>query len=290
MDLKNNLNSQEIEKRIFTFRGQQIMVDKDLAELYGVSTKRINEQVKRNQVRFPAQFCFQLDKNEKDELVANCDRFKNLKHSSSLPNAFTEQGVAMLSAILRSEMAVHVSISIIEAFVSMRRTIQNFAPLFHKLEKIESKQIESDQKFEKIFKALEKHSGIPEKGIFFDGEVFDAYHFVSEIIREVEKEIILIDNYIDDSVLMLLSKRRQGAKAIIYTKNISKIISQDLEKHNQQYPPIEIKEFHKSHDRFLIIDKTKVFLIGASLKDLGKKWFGFSQMNMESLKNLKRIK
>jgi hypothetical protein len=184
----------ELENRIFTIRGKQVMIDRDLAELYSVQTKRINEQMKRNLNRFPSHFCFQLSINELNELVAICDRFINLKHSTSLPFAFTEQGVAMLSAVLKSEIAVKISIQIIDTFVEMRKIISENSLIDQRLNKLERKQIDSEIKFEEIFKALENKKLKPDKGIFFDGEIFEAYTFVSDIIRKAEKSIILIDN------------------------------------------------------------------------------------------------
>ncbi|MFZ4549555.1 MAG: ORF6N domain-containing protein [Bacteroidales bacterium] len=284
----STFNQNEIENRIFTIRGMQVMIDRDLAELYGVLTKRINEQVKRNASRFPEQFCFQLNEYEKIELVANCDRFKSLKHSSSFPIVFTEQGVAMLSAILRSETAVTVSIQIINAFVQMRKFITNHAALFQRLESVEHKMRDADNKFERIFKALESHETQPKNGIFFDGQVFDAYVFISDLIRSATKSISLIDNYIDKSILLLLTKRRSGVKVSIYTKP-GKVMQQDVDKHNSQYEPVEIIALTASHDRFLIIDEKDFYHIGASLKDLGKKWFAFSKMDVGSLDLLKKI-
>ncbi len=273
------LSQKEIESRIFTFQGVQVMIDRDLAEIYGVETKVLNQAVKRNIERFPAPFQFQLTEHEKNELVTSCDRFDKLKHSSALPYAFTEQGVAMLSAVLRSETAIKVSIQIMQAFVEMRKMILSHVALFQRVDRIERKQIETDQKFEQVFKALESRSQQPEKGIFFDGQVFDAYVFVSGLIKQAEKSIVLIDNYIDESVLMLLAKRAKGIKAAIYTKQISQQLQADLKKHNSQYPAIEVKILKDSHDRFLIIDEKKLYHIGASLKDLGKKWFAFSKMD-----------
>lgn len=269
----------EIENRIFTIRGQQTMIDRDLAELYNVEVKRLNEQVKRNIERFPEAFRFQLTKQEKDELVANCDRFESMKHSSVLPYVFTEQGVSMLSAVLRSKTAIKVSIVIMNAFVEMRKFIASNATLFQRLDKVEKKQLEADENFEKLFSAIEAKSLKPKQGIFFNGEVYDAYTYVSDIFRSAKKSIIIIDNYIDDSVLTLLLKRKSGVAASIYTKNIGKQLNLDLKKHNEQYDHLDIKQFNNSHDRFIIIDKTELYHFGASLKDLGKKWFAFSRMD-----------
>jgi hypothetical protein len=273
------IKQEHIESRIFIIRGLHVMLDRDLAELYQVETKALNQAVKRNINRFPESFRFQLAVNEKNELVTSCDRFESLKHSSANPYAFTEQGVAMLSAVLRSDVAVQVSIQIMQAFVAMRKFLLNNASVFQRLDQVEMKQLKTDEKLEQIFKALEAGQPKPDKGIFFDGQVFDAYVFVADLIKSAEKEIILIDNYVDETVLILLSKRKQGVKAGIYTKNTSKALDLDLKKHNSQYPPITIKELTASHDRFLIIDRNELYHIGASLKDLGKKWFAFSKMD-----------
>src|SRR5665648_126299 len=273
------INQREIENRIFTIRGIQVMIDRDLAEVYSVDTKVLNQAVKRNIERFPEIFRFQLSGNEKNELVTICDRFENLKHSSALPYAFTEQGVSMLSAVLRSDTAIRVSIQIMNAFVEMRKLVLNNAGLFQRLDKMEVKQIEADQKFEQIFKALESREHQPEKGIFFEGQVFDAYAFVSGIIKKANKSIILIDNYVDETVLTILAKRDAAVMATIYTKQISKQLELDLKKHKVQYPEIAVKILTDSHDRFLIIDQQELYHIGASLKDLGKKWFAFSRMD-----------
>ncbi|OJV36470.1 MAG: DNA-binding protein [Bacteroidales bacterium 36-12] len=278
MNNKTQISRQTITDRIFTIRGEQVMLDRDLAEMYQVEVKRLNEQVKRNIERFPKSFRFMLNNAEKNELVANCDRLKSIKHSTVNPYVFTEQGVAMLSAVLRSEIAVKVSIQIINAFVQMRRLIGQETIQQIRLYNIENKLLEHDQKFNKLFTALEQ-SELPQKGIFYDGQVFDAYHFISDLIRKANKSIILIDNYVDDSVLTIFCKRQTGVEAIIYTSKMNKQINLDIEKHNQQYPEIIIKTIKQAHDRFLIIDNKELYHIGASLKDLGKRWFGFSRMD-----------
>lgn len=287
---KRLLQPESIQQRIFTFREFQVMMDRDLAELYEVETKRLNEQVKRNANRFPERFCFQLTNEEKNELVANCDRFKSLKHASSNPYAFTEQGVAMLASVLRSDTAVTVSIQIIDSFVHMRKAISDNSLMYDRLSRIERKQLETDQQLEVIFNALENKKTAPQKGIFFDGQVFDAYTFVSDLIRKAKQSISIIDNYIDDSVLSMLSKKRENVKIRIYTKSVSSELALDLKKYNEQYDLIEVIKFNASHDRFLIIDDKEIYHIGASLKDLGKKWFAFSQMDNEAIDMLSRLK
>mgnify|MGYP006432332123 CR=1 FL=1 len=268
-----------IQSQIFLFRDLPVMIDSDLAQLYQVETKVLNQAVKRNIDRFPETFRFPLSNEEKMELVTNCDRFEKLKHSSTAPYAFTEQGVAMLSAVLRSDIAVKVSIQIMNAFVEMRKNLQSNSMLFQRLERVEIKQLEADQNFEKLFKALEKKQLLPDKGIFFNGQMFDAYVFAADLIKQAQKDIILIDNYVDESVLQLLTKRKEGVAVTLYAKSISKTLAQDLKKHNSQYEPVEVKELNQSHDRFLIIDREELYHIGASLKDLGKKWFAFSKMS-----------
>ena len=282
MQNKPVISPMEIKNLIYTIRGKQVMLDSDLASLYQVETKNLNKAVKRNIERFPVSFCFQLTEEEVQNL-----RFQSGTSSVSyggrryLPYVFTEQGIAMASAILRSDIAVKVSVEIMEAFVEMRRILISNASLFHRLDKIELKQLEADQKFEEIFKALESDKLHSEKGIFYDGQIFDAYTFISDIIRSAKISIILIDNYVDDTVLTLLGKREQSVTVKIYTKNISNQLHLDLQRYNSQYPAIEIELLSDAHDRFLIIDHTELYHIGASLKDLGKKWFAFSRIDIE---------
>ncbi|MEA1874599.1 MAG: ORF6N domain-containing protein [Bacteroidota bacterium] len=246
-------NLQEIENRIFTLRGTQVMIDKDLSTLYGVETKMLNQAVKRNIERFPENFMFKLNKNEKNKLVTNCDRFEILKHSSTMPYAFTEQGVSMLSSVLRSNTAIKVSISIINAFVKMRRFISTNAVIFQRLDRVEQKQFEADQKFEQVFKAIEGKSLPPKQGIFFKGQIFDAYMFVADLIKSAKQSILLIDNYVDETVLTMLAKRNKNVSATIYTAKIASQLKLDLQKHNQQYSNIDMRIHKNSHDRFLII-------------------------------------
>jgi len=264
------------------------MLDTDLAELYNVETGALNQAVKRNAIRFPESFMFKLSKEE----------FENLKSQivisswggrRDLPSVFTEQGVAMLSGVLKSDRAIRISIQIMGAFVAMRKFISSNAQMFHRLDTVEKKQVEHDKKFDQIFDAIQSKGIKLQKGIFFDGQIFDAYKFVSDIIRTADISIILIDNYIDDSVLTLFSKRNKNVQVTIFTKEISKQLSLDLTKYNLQYPPIEIKDFKQSHDRFLIIDNKEVYHFGASLKDLGKKWFAFSKFDKEAFKLLDKL-
>ena len=282
MENKQPIVPKEIRNLIYTIRGKQVMLDSDLASLYQVETKNLNKAVKRNIERFPASFCFQLTEKEVENLRFQIGTSSlNYGGRRYLPYAFTEQGVAMASAILRSDIAVRMSVQIMEAFVEMRRMLISNASLFHRLDNIELKQLEADQKFEEIFKALESDKLHSEKGIFYNGQVFDAYTFVSDIIRKAGSSIILLDNYVDDTVLTLLGKRNDNVTATILTKSISHQLRLDLQRYNSQYTVIDIEIFSDAHDRFLIIDNTELYHIGASLKDLGKKWFAFSRMDIE---------
>lgn len=276
----------QIESRIFTIRGNHVMIDRDLAEMYQVETKVLNQAVKRNIERFPELFRFQLTDNEKTELVTNCDRFESLKHSSNNPFAFTEQGVAMLSAVLRSDIAIKVSIQIINAFVEMRKVIANNNGLLQRMEGVERKLVETDHKFEQVFKALERKDTIPAQGVFFDGQVFDAYELASKIIRSANSSIVLIDNFLNEGALTHLCKKAKSVQVHLFTKNISKQLTLDVQKANEQYGNFTVRTFTQSHDRFLIIDGKEVYHLGASLKDLGKKWFAFSKMEAQSVESI----
>ena len=283
----NLIPESEIENMIFSIRGIQVMVDRDLARLYGVTTSRLNEQVKRNIARFPQSFRFQLTESERDEVVANCDNLRALKFSPSLPYVFTEQGIAQLSSVLHSPVAIEMSVRIMNAFVAMRRFLVANAAVFQRLVSLEHRQLETDKRVDEVFRRLD--SGIKAtQGIFFDGQVFDAYTFVNDLIRSAKKRIILFDNYVDDSVLAMLEKRANGVNAQIYTRTLTPQLTLDLQRHNAQYSPIAINEFQNAHDRFLCIDDT-VYHIGASLKDLGKKWFALGRMEIDAETLLKKM-
>ena len=325
----------QIEPLIRTIRGQQVLLDSDLAILYGVETKRLNEQVKRNIERFPDDFMFQLTKVElinlksqiatssatndslRSQIVtlntenysirsqnATLNEGTNLRSqivTSShggvryLPYAFTENGIAMLSSVLRSPIAIQVNIRIMRAFTAMRQFIASNAQIFQRLDVMEQNQLaivahqtETDHKLEEIFRRLDSGNVQPHQGIFYDGQIFDAYTFINDRIREATTRIILIDNYIDDSVLTILSKRADKVTATVYTKKPSAQLQLDIQKHNAQYPPIDIVTFDRSHDRFLCIDET-VYHLGASIKDLGKKWFAFCRMDMPTSELLQKL-
>ena len=280
-----------IEPLIKVIRGQQVMLDKDLATLYGVETKVLNQTVKRNIERFPDDFRFELSREEclRSQFVTSNGRGGN-RYSTY---AFTEQGVAMLSSVLRSKTAIEVNIQIIRAFVSMRHFLANNASVFSRLETIEYHQLEilqhqqdtdkhlqeSDKRIEEVFRRLDEGNAKPKQGVFYNGQIYDAYTFVSDLIKSAKKRIVLIDNYVDETVLTLLDKRDNNVSAIIYTQQISRQFQLDIDRHNAQYAPIDVETFRLSHDRFLCIDDD-VYHIGASIKDLGKKWFGFSKMEI----------
>ena len=306
-----------IENKILVIRGQQVMLDRDLAVLYGVETKVLNQAVKRNIERFPEQFMFQLDKKEQedieDRLRSQFVTLNNLKSqiatSSSdilflrsqivtskiktrggrqyLPYAFTEQGVAMLSAVLRSETAVKVSIDIMNAFVAMRHYLHRNADLINRVNsienKIDTKIIEYDENFSKIFKVIDFGPVPINQGVFVQGQIYDAYTKFQELIQKAKKEIILIDNYIDLTVLDRLTVKSPGVDVIIYTQPKTPIKKLDIAQFNAQYPTLTIKNTTSMHDRFLIIDRTEIYHIGASLKDLGKKCFGFTRLEEAQL-------
>ncbi len=278
--------SKAIEKLILNIHDQQVMIDYDIATLYGVETKVLNQAVKRNIDRFPDRFMFQLSKEEKDELVTNCDRFKKLKHSSSCPYAFTEQGIAMLSAILKSETAVSISIQIMDAFVAMRHILTNNAHILLELENIKKHllettvhQLDADRRIDELFEKFDLYKIKDKKGIFFQGQIFDAYAKFESFLQSATSSIILIDGYVDVTVLERLSKKNSNVKVEIYTSSNSRITQTDIDAFNAQYPTLTIKYTTAMHDRFLIIDNNSLLHIGASLKDLGKKCFAFEEMD-----------
>ena len=265
-----------IESFIYNIRDQQVMLDKDLAVLYGVETRVLNQAVKRNMERFPEHFMFRLTKEE-------CSRsqFVTFKY---LPYAFTDNGIAMLSAVLKSKTAVSVSIRIMEAFTAMRHFLATNAGIFQRLNTIEYNQLalqqhqdEADKRIDEVLQRLEEKDSVPMQGIFYDGQIFDAHTFVCDLIRQANQRIVLIDNYVDDTVLKRLDKRSPNVEATIYTKQISAALQIDIDRHNAQYAPVEVRVATNAHDRFMIIDD-KLFHIGASIKDLGKKVFAFSLM------------
>lgn len=265
-----------IESMIYVVRDVQVMLDRDLAMLYEVETKYLKRQVKRNNERFPDDFMFQLTKEEMS--ILRC-QFGTSRWGGEryLPFAFTKNGVAMLSGVLNSDKAVDVNIRIMRAFTSINHIVSINTSINQRIANLECHQIETDRRIDDIIKKLDTHK--PKEGIFYDGKIFDAYVFAIDLIKCAKTSIILIDNYIDETILTMLDNRNDNVSATIYTKNLSEKLKLALAKHNSQYQPIKIEIFNKSHDRFLIIDDD-VYHIGASLKDLGKKLFAFSKMEI----------
>lgn len=277
------IKPENIQNQIFSSRGVQVMLDSDLALLYQTETKFINRAVKRNPLRFPEALAFQLNDQEWADLRFQIgtlnEKAARGRHRKYLPWVFTEQGVAMLSAVLNTERAIHASIQIMQAFVAMRKFLLNHASVFQRLDQVELRQLKTDEKLEQIFKALEAGNPEPTQGIFFDGQIFNAYVFASELIKKAKTEIILIDNYIDESTLTHLSKKEKKVRVWLLTKNNTKTLTLDVKKANEQFGNFEINELTASHDRFLILDRKEIYHLGASLKDLGKNWFAFSRLD-----------
>ncbi len=269
-----------IKNKIHTIRGVQVMLDSDLAELYEVETKNLNRLVKRNVERFPEDFMFQLDHEEFLRCQIGTLNKSRGTHRKYAPYAFTEQGVAMLSGILKSPKAVDVNVKIMRAFVEMRRFLVNNATVFEKLHRIDHKLLEHDENFNKLFNALEQKQLTPRQGIFFNGQVFDAFVFISKLIKSAKSRIVLIDNYVDEVTLQLFSDKNNTVSVMIYTKHLNQKLLLAKDKFNQQHGSLYVTKFEDSHDRFIIIDD-EVYHIGASLKDLGKKWFAFSKLGLE---------
>jgi len=265
-----------IQNRILVIRGQQVMIDRDIAELYGVETKRLNEQVKRNIERFPEEFCFQLNEEEFNNwksqfATSNSDKMGLRKK----PYAFTEHGVTMLAAVLKSEKAVQASIQIVKAFVAMRKFLLSNAQIFQRLDSLEIHRIESDKRIDELFSRMDRYKIDDTQGFFFQGQIFDAYAKFKSFIQQATKEIILIDNYVDISTLERLADKNSGVSVTIYTAPNTRLTAQDIQNFNTQYPTLTVRYTTRMHDRFMIIDNSILYHIGASLKDLGKKCFAF---------------
>lgn len=300
--VKDEISNEEIKNLIYTIRGKQVMLDSDVAMLYHYPTKRINESVNRNKQRFPENFCFQLteeeykslrfknltlnEANSKDEIQNNSLRSqiatldKNIgrgKHRKYLPYVFTEQGIAMLSGLLKNDIAIQVSINIMNAFVEMRRFFAVNGQLFERLTNVEYKLLEHDKKFDKVFDRLQNEENIKQR-IFFDGQIYDAYSLIIDIIKRANKKILIIDSYIDDSVLKMLTKKNKNVEVIILTSDKSNIQQIDIQKFNKEYPILKLAKTNKFHDRFIVIDNKEMYHLGASIKDLGKKCFGINKI------------
>lgn len=275
----------EIRNMIYPVRNQQVMVDYELAMLYQVETRVLNQAVKRNIERFPERFCFQLTKEEYENLISQnvISSFQEEKSGyggrRKLPYVFTEQGIAMLASVLRSETAVQTSIHIMDSFVEMRRFLANNALLFERISNIELKQLEyrkeTEEKFERIFEYISGNEESSQK-IFFEGQIYDAFSLIVDLIQKAEKEIILIDGYVDVKTLNLLAKKKEYVAVTVYTQKPTRLTDMDCDNFNAQYPNLKLKYSKAFHDRFLIIDRKTAYHVGASLKDAGKKCFGIN--------------
>ena len=284
--IQNELSNEEIKNLIYTIRGKQVMLDSDVAMLYNYETKKVNQAVKRNIDRFPERFCFQLTEEELKIMwsqIVTTSKLEDNKYRSKkyLPYVFTEQGIAMLSGILKSEVAVQVSIKIMDAFVEMRKFISINKNLFEKVISIENKMdkkfIEHDKKFDIIFNQLQHEESIKQR-IFFQGQIYDAYSLIVDIIKKANKKILIIDNYVDDNILKMLIKKKNNVEVVILTSSKSNIQNIDIQKFNKEYPILKVAKTNKFHDRFIIIDNKEMYHLGASIKDLGKKCFEINKI------------
>lgn len=281
-----------IEKMIYVIRDRQVMIDSDLAVLYQIETGALNRAVKRNISRFPEDFCFQLTKEEYQNLrfQTGISSFVKAKNNyggrRTLPYVFTEQGISMLASVLHSKVAIKVSIGIMRAFVEMRRFIASNALLFERISNVELKQLEyqkqTDEKLDQVFEYISNHEESNQK-VFFDGQIYDAFSLIVSLIQKAKKEIILIDGYVDVGTLNLLAKKNENVAVVLYTLKRTKLSQRDIDNFNSQYPLLEVRYTNVFHDRFLILDKKNAYHIGASLKDAGKKCFGITLIEDEGI-------
>ena len=277
--------NREIQNMIYTFRGRQVMIDRDLAYLYNVETKALNQAVKRNLNRFPEHFRFQLTEEEYENLRSQfVTSSEDNAHGGRryMPYVFTEQGIAMLSAVLKSDVAVEVSIKIMNSFVEMRKFLLSNREMFARLDRVELKQLETDRKLEEVFNYIATNTEV-KQNVFFDGQIYDAFSFIIGLVKKAKKEIILIDNYVDINTLNILCKKNKGINVVIATAGKGSLSTKDITKFNAQYPKLLVKTTTDFHDRFLIIDKSEVYHIGASIKDAGKKSFGITKIEDKDL-------
>ena len=272
------VNQEKIENMIYEIRGKQVMLDSDLARLYQCSngTKTINQAVKRHLKRFPERFMFQLSNDEVQNLWSQVGTANINKKSRALPYVFTEQGVAMLATILRTNIAEEVSIAIMDAFVLIRRYISTNLLEQKYINNQVIKNTEDIKLLQESFKEFDKKRDLND--MFFEGQFYDAYSLLIDILNTATKNIIIIDNYIDKKILDVCSKVK--VNIIIYTKQIDK---ETLEKYNKQYSNIKVKISNKYHDRFIIIDHKTLYHSGASFKDLGKKCFCISKIENDNI-------
>ena len=293
IEQKELATNDEIKNLIYTIRGKQVMLDSDVAKLYQYPTKNINKAVKRNIERFPEDFCFQLTEIEVENLRFQIGtsslKKENYGGRRYLPYVFTEQGISMLSGILKNDIAVQVSIKIIRAFIEMRKFLMANGQVFERLTNVEYKLLEHDKKFDKVFDVLQTKEEEVSK-VFFDGQIWDSYSLIIDIIKKATKKIKIIDNYIDDSVLKMLSKKNKNVEVVILTSNKSNIQDLDIQKFNKEYPTLKLAKTNKFHDRFIIIDEKELYHCGASIKDLGKKCFAITKIeNIEMIELIKNV-
>ena len=278
--------AEDIQNLIYTVRGKQVMLDSDVANLYHYETKKINQAVKRNIERFPEGFCFQLTESELENLrsqfVTSSLGTGNYGGRRYLPYVFTEQGIAMLAPLLKNKIAVQVSINIMNAFVIMRHFLKENGQVFERLTSVEYRLIEHDKKFDIVFDKLQEKQ-IENQRIFFDGQIYDAYSLIIDIIKKANNKITIIDNYVDDSILEMLSKKKDNVEVVILTSNKSNIKNIDIQKFNKQYPTLKVAKTDKFHDRFIILDEKEMYHLGASIKDLGKKCFGINKIENDDI-------
>jgi len=285
------LEDDSIKSRIFTIRGVQVMLDRDLAELYGVSTKALNQAVKRNANRFPSEFMFRLSDSEAKELVTNCDRFRRMRHSSVPMSAFSEHGIIMVASVLKSEIAAQISVRITQAFVSMRKTLASITPILARLDIVERRHIvdqtRNEERFKLILDAMQDKRFPPQK-VFYDGQIYDAFDQMKKFVLMAKSELIVIDPYFDDSVLPLIAQKRPGVSVLVVKNKRKDLLhAVDVARFNAQYAnSLTVKESAKFHDRFLIIDKTALIHVGASFNHLGKKCFAFSSMDKSNIPDI----
>ena len=288
-------NKEKIRSMIYKVRGKQVIMDSDVARLYHTETRNINQTVKRNIERFPERFCFRLTwdefKNLKSQFVTSSLESKNdYGGRRKLPLVFTEQGIAMISSLIRSEIAIKTSINIMDAFIEMRKFISNNTNMLNRLTTVEYKLLEHDKKFDEVFNELQnnKEEKVTSK-IFYNGQIYDAYSLIIKIIKEAKEKILIIDNYIDDTILEMLSKKNKGVEVVILTSNNCNLTKLDIQKFNKQYPTLKLSKTSIFHDRFIVIDNKNLYHIGASLKDLGKKCFGINKIeDINFIKNVKQ--
>ena len=289
--IQNDISNEEIKNLIYTIRGKQVMLDSDVAMLYHYETKKINQAVKRNIDRFPERFCFQLTEEELEIMwsqIVTTSRLEYNKYRSKkyLPYVFTEQGIAMLSGLLKNDIAVQVSINIMDAFVEMRKFLMLNGQVFERLTNIEHKLSEYDKKFDEVFNQLQLEENIKQR-IFFEGQIYDAYSLIVDIIKKANMKILIIDNYVDDSILKMLTKKKNNVEVVIITSNKSNIQQIDIQKFNKEYPVLKVAKTNKFHDRFIVIDNKEMYHLGASIKDLGKKCFGINKI--EDLEIIEKV-